>query len=115
MPAHARRVANVPATIFAGHGAGSAISSYRDEKENLIKRLRRIEGQVRGLQKMVEQEKYCVDILVQIAAVRSALDRVGLILLERHTRGCVAKAIRDGDDQERAIAELTDVMRRFVK
>ena len=90
------------------------MSSYEHDKADLLKRLRRIEGQVRGLQRMVEQDKYCVDILVQIAAVRSALDRVGLILLEDHTRGCVARAVRDGDG-DGAIRELADVMRRFVK
>lgn len=90
------------------------MSSYHHDKEDLIKRLRRIEGQVRGIQRMVEEDKYCVDILVQISAVRSALDRVGLILLEDHTRGCVARAIKN-EDGDRAIAELTDVMRRFVK
>ncbi len=90
------------------------MGSYQHDKDDLIKRLRRIEGQVRGIQRMVEQDKYCVDILVQISAVRSALDRVGLILLEDHTRGCVARAIKS-DDGDRAIAELTDVMKRFVK
>lgn len=90
------------------------MASYGKDKGNLLKRLRRIEGQVRGIQRMVEQDKYCVDILVQIAAVRSALDKVGLILLENHTRGCVARAIKN-DDADAAIAELTDVMRRFVR
>lgn len=90
------------------------MASYGKDKDNLLKRLRRIEGQVRGIQRMVEQDKYCVDILVQIAAVRSALDKVGLILLENHTRGCVARAIKN-DDADAAIAELTDVMRRFVR
>lgn len=89
------------------------MASYGKDKEDLLKRLRRIEGQVRGVQRMIEQEKYCVDILVQIAAVRSALDRVGLMLLEDHTRGCVARAIKN-EDGESAIAELTDVMKRFL-
>lgn len=89
------------------------MASYGKDKEDLLKRLRRIEGQVRGVQRMIEQEKYCVDILIQIAAVRSALDRVGLMLLEDHTRGCVARAIKS-EDGESAIAELTDVIKRFV-
>lgn len=90
------------------------MASYGHHKEELLKRLRRIEGQVRGLQRMVEEDKYCVDIMVQISAVRSALDRVGLLLLEDHTRGCVARALR-GEEGDRAIAELTDVMRRFIR
>ncbi|MBO8140796.1 MAG: metal-sensitive transcriptional regulator [Firmicutes bacterium] len=92
------------------------MSSYADDKDALLKRLRRIEGQVRGIQRMIEDDKYCVDILVQIAAVRSAMDRVGLILLENHTRGCVARALRQGGDGgEEAIAELSDVLKRFVR
>lgn len=69
---------------------------------------------MRGVQRMVEEDKYCVDILVQIAAARSALDQVGLILLENHTRGCVANAIRR-DDGEEAVAELVDLVKRFVR
>lgn len=89
-------------------------NSQGKDKAALLLRLRRLEGQVRGIQRMVEEDKYCVDILNQIAAVRSALDRVGLILLENHTRGCVARAIKN-DEEESAISELTDLMKRFVK
>lgn len=92
------------------------MASYGHAKDDLLTRLRKIEGQVRGIQRMIDQDKYCVDVLVQISAVRSALDRVGLMLLEHHTRGCVARAVRSGDDGgESAIAELTDVMKRFLK
>lgn len=90
------------------------MASYGHDKEDLLKRLRRIEGQVRGIQRMIDEGKYCVDILVQISAVRSALDRVGLILLEDHTRGCVARAIKN-DEADSAITELTDVMKRFLR
>ncbi|OUM93051.1 MAG: BCR family protein [Firmicutes bacterium ZCTH02-B6] len=93
-----------------------AVTSYHKDKEALLKRLRRIEGQVRGIQRMVEDDKYCVDILVQIAAARAALDQVGLILLEDHTRGCVARAIKQSEgDADAAITELTDVLRRFLR
>lgn len=92
------------------------MASYGKDKDDLLKRLRKIEGQVRGVHRMIEEDKYCVDILIQISAVRSALDRVGLMLLEDHTRGCVARAIRDADgDADSAITELTDVMKRFLK
>ena len=68
-----------------------------NEREALIKRLKRIEGQVKGIQKMVEQERYCVDILVQISAIRSAINRVGTIILENHINGCVAESIKHDD------------------
>lgn len=92
------------------------MGSYDAHKDALLKRLRRIEGQVRGVQRMVEESKYCVDILIQIAAVRAALDKVGLILLEDHTRGCVARAIKNSEgDADAAISELTDVLRHFLR
>ena len=95
---------------------GEARGSYGAHKAQLLRRLRRIEGQVRGLQRMVEAEKYCVDVLNQIAAVKAALDRVGLMLLEAHTRGCVARALREGDPEaQRSIRELTEVILRFLR
>lgn len=84
------------------------------DKNNLLRRLRRIEGQIRGLQRMVDEDKYCVDILVQVAAARAALNKVGLLLLEDHTRGCVTGAIAKGE-AEPAIDELMDVIHRFVR
>lgn len=64
-----------------------------EEIEKVVKRLKRIEGQVRGIQKMIEENRYCVDVLIQISAVQAALNKVGFSLLERHTNHCVAKAI----------------------
>lgn len=90
------------------------MASYDKDKDSILKRLKRVEGQVRGVQRMVEEDKYCVDILVQIAAIRSALDRVGLILLEDHMRGCVSNAIKNNEGDS-AVAELTDVVKRFIK
>ncbi|WP_328702140.1 metal-sensitive transcriptional regulator [Alicyclobacillus fructus] len=89
--------------------------SYEPMKADLLRRLRRIEGQVRGLQKMVEDGRYCVDILVQIAAVKSALHQVGLSILESHTRGCVADALRERDREEEKVDELIQVLRQFTK
>lgn len=86
----------------------------RRDKDALLRRLRRIEGQVRGLQRMVDEDKYCVDILVQIAAVRAALDRVGLMLLKDHTKGCVARAIERHEGDE-AVDELMDVISKFIR
>jgi DNA-binding FrmR family transcriptional regulator len=87
---------------------------HRGDKADLTRRLNRIEGQVRGLNKMVEEGRYCVDILTQVAAVRSALDALALQLLEDHSRGCLQDAIRSGNG-ESAVSELMDVVRRFAR
>jgi DNA-binding FrmR family transcriptional regulator len=84
------------------------------EMNQLISRLKRIEGQVRGIQNMIENERYCVDILTQISAINAAMNKVGLHLLEKHTQHCVSDAIRDGDGKE-AIQELMEVFKRFSK
>jgi DNA-binding FrmR family transcriptional regulator len=84
------------------------------EIESIINRLKRIEGQVRGVQKMVEDNRYCIDILVQISAIQAALNKVGLNLLERHVTHCVSKAIREGSGEE-SIRELMDVIKQFSK
>lgn len=87
---------------------------YQENSANLLRRLRRVEGQVRGIQRMIEEGRYCVDILIQIAAARSALDGIGMVLLEDHVRGCVTSAIREDKGQE-AVDELLDVIERFTK
>lgn len=82
-----------------------------DIKASNIKRLRRVEGQVRGLQKMVEEDGYCGDIITQIAAVRQALRAVGRERIRNHLRHCAAQAIRAGEDEaELMYAELLDLM-----
>ncbi|WP_305849855.1 metal-sensitive transcriptional regulator [Thermaerobacter sp. PB12/4term] len=88
------------------------MTPYADRKK-LLDRLRRIEGQVRGLQRMVEEERYCVDVLIQVAAVRAALDAVALQLLEQHTHHCVQDAIRSGNGDE-AIDEVLAVVKRLL-
>lgn len=85
-----------------------------DEKKALINRLKRVEGQVRGIQNMIEDDRYCVDILVQISAIHQALQKVGFSLMERHTKHCVSGAIKSGDG-EKAIDELMDVIKQFSK
>jgi CsoR family transcriptional regulator, copper-sensing transcriptional repressor len=89
--------------------------SYAPMRDDLLKRLKRIEGQVRGIQKMIEEDRYCVDILIQIAAVKSALHQVGLSVLESHTRGCVADALTNQSQGEKKIDELMEVIRQFTK
>ena len=78
----------------------SANPGYIDDKDDLIKRLRRIGGQVEGIERMVAEERYCIDILTQISAARSALDRVAIEVLDDHARHCVVAAA-DGERDER--------------
>ncbi|WP_042354266.1 metal-sensing transcriptional repressor [Bacillus rubiinfantis] len=86
----------------------------RDEKQAIINRLKRIEGQVRGIQKMVEEDRYCVDILVQISAIQAALKNVGFTITERHLNHCVSDAIKHGEGKE-TIEELMNVLKQFSK
>lgn len=85
-----------------------------DEKQAVVNRLKRIEGQVRGIQKMVEEDRYCVDVLVQISAINAALKKVGFSITERHMKHCVSHAVQSGEGNE-AIDELMDVMKQFSK
>jgi CsoR family transcriptional regulator, copper-sensing transcriptional repressor len=87
---------------------------HRGNKSDLTRRLNRIEGQVRGLNRMVEEDRYCADILTQVAAVRSALDALALQLLEDHSQGCLQDAIRSGNGAA-AVSELMDIVRRFAR
>ncbi len=84
------------------------------DKTGLTNRINRIAGQVGGVAKMIEQDRYCVDILTQISAIQSALDALGLQLLEQHTRGCVQHAIRAGQGDE-AIGELLTIVKKFTR
>ncbi len=89
---------------------------YTAGKEDYLKRLRRIEGQVRGLQKMVEDDKYCIDILTQVSAATRALQSVALGLLEDHLGHCVVQAAAEGGDvAEQKIREASDAVARLVK
>ena len=84
------------------------------DKTDLLKRLARIEGQVRGISGMIEGDRYCVDILTQVAAVKSAMDAVALHLLSNHVAGCVVRAAREqNDDVEGLVAELIEVVRKI--
>ncbi len=90
---------------------------YVHEKDALIKRLHRIEGQVRGIERMVEEERYCIDILTQISAVSTALKSVGLKLLQEHVNHCVAGALASGDQQaaDEKAKELLAAVERFAR
>lgn len=85
-----------------------------DDKEAIIKRLRRIEGQVKGIQKMVEEEKDCGDILIQVAAVRSAMNSVGGLILENYMKDCL-KSYLDGNADDETLDNLVDIMIKYTK
>ena len=89
---------------------------YSHNKEAVQKRLRRVEGQVRGLQRMVEQDTYCIDVLTQISAATSALQAVALQLLDEHLTHCVADALASGGtDAEAKVAEASAAIARLVR
>ena len=89
---------------------------YSERKDDHLRRLRRIEGQVRGLQRMVEQDKYCIDVLTQVAAATKALQAFSIELLEEHLSTCVIDAARAGDGQaEEKVREATDAIARLVR
>jgi CsoR family transcriptional regulator, copper-sensing transcriptional repressor len=85
------------------------------DKELLQNRLRRIEGQVRGLQRMVDEEAYCIDVLTQIASVVAALEKVGTILLKDHVEHCVRRAVEHGEEADEKIEELTAAVERLLR
>jgi DNA-binding FrmR family transcriptional regulator len=93
-----------------------ATPGYVDNKQAHLKRLRRIEGQVRGLQRMVDQDKYCIDVLTQVAAATRALESFALSLLEEHLGHCVADAIvAGGGEADDKIREASDAIARLVR
>ncbi len=90
---------------------------YSEKKDKLLKRLARAEGQVRGVARMVEEDRYCIDILTQLAAADTALERVALEILDDHVKHCVAGALASGDeaDAHEKIDELLSAVHRFAK
>jgi CsoR family transcriptional regulator, copper-sensing transcriptional repressor len=89
---------------------------YSTTKKEHLDRLRRIEGQVRGLERMIENDEYCIDVLTQIASVTKALQRVGLGLLDEHVRHCVVDAAtHDGDGGDAKVKEAVDAVARLLR
>ena len=97
------------------HETKAARRGYTHEKQQLLNRLRRIEGQVRGLQRLVHEDAWCPDILVQIAAVGAALDKVALSLAEGHVSHCMATGSQDHKHREEMTAELMAALGRLVR
>ena len=94
----------------------TTIPGYHDTKDDLLKRLRRIEGQVRGLERMIEDDTYCIDVLTQVAAATRALQSVAVVLLEEHMRHCVTDAVaKGGDEADRLVTEASRAIERLVR
>jgi DNA-binding FrmR family transcriptional regulator len=85
------------------------------KKKKLLARLRRLQGQLTAVSRMVEEDRHCPEVLVQVAAIKGGIGRVGQLLLEEHVRTCVADALQSGDSEQReaTLSELTDLMSRF--
>ncbi len=89
---------------------------YTENKDAYLKRMRRIEGQVRGIAKMIDDDKYCIDILTQVSAATKALQSVALGLLEEHMAGCVVDAARaGGNEADEKVKEASDAIARLVR
>lgn len=86
----------------------------KDSRKSILIRLRRIEGQVRGVQRMIEAEDECSEIMNQIAAIKSAINQVGLLVFESHARECIARAFHE-EDNEQSFDEIVKMMGRFIK
>ncbi|MFI9565114.1 metal-sensitive transcriptional regulator [Streptomyces rishiriensis] len=96
--------------------AAATVHGYHEQKAEHLKRLRRIEGQIRGLQRMVDEDTYCIDILTQVSASTKALQSFALQLLEEHLRHCVADAaLRGGDEIDAKVEEATKAIARLLR
>jgi CsoR family transcriptional regulator, copper-sensing transcriptional repressor len=95
----------------------TATYGYTEDKDALIKRLHRIEGQVRGIEKMIDEDRYCIDIITQISAITTALDAVAFKILDEHVNHCVAGALASGDKEvaTEKSRELLDAVHRFAR
>jgi CsoR family transcriptional regulator, copper-sensing transcriptional repressor len=90
------------------------MAGYKSHKEEVTARLKRIEGQIRGVEKMVDEDRYCIDVLTQVGAIKAALNAVALVLLSDHTEHCVVEAIHSGDGSDK-VHELNEAVARLVK
>jgi len=92
------------------------VHGYSQDRDDYLRRLRRIEGQVRGLQRMIEEDKYCIDVLTQVSAVTRALQSVALGLLDQHLGHCVAQAVAEGGDTAAVkVREASEAVARLVR
>lgn len=92
------------------------VNGYANDKDNYLKRMRRVEGQVRGIARMIEEDGYCIDVLTQVSAATKALEAVALGLLDEHLRHCVTEAIAEGGSvAEAKVAEASAAIARLVR
>jgi len=105
------------ATQVPREGTVAAMRGYTMNKDDYTKRLRRIEGQVRGIERMIDEDTYCIDVLTQVSAATKALQAVAVGLLDEHVRHCVKNAVADGDPEtlETMVTEATRAIERLVK
>lgn len=103
-------------TVRTLGGYGTRVAAYEMTKADLLARLRRVEGQVRGIAQMVEQDRYCIDVLTQLSAATKGLQGVALGLFDDHLRHCVADAVAaGGNDAQRKLTEATAAVERLLK
>lgn len=99
-----------------GSGTMAGKHGYSDDKQKHLNRLRRIEGQIRGLQRMVEDDQYCIDVLTQTSAANKALRSFALSMLDEHLKHCVAHAVANGGDEaDEKVREASDAIARLVR
>jgi DNA-binding FrmR family transcriptional regulator len=113
-PAAGTAVPSAAAHGAAAHGGHDTFRhSYSKDRTQLVRRLSRVEGQVRGIARMIERDEYCVDILQQTAALRAAVDAISILILEDHVQGCVRTAAERGE-ADKYVDEVIDVVRRTL-
>ncbi len=91
------------------------MASYTKDKNKILIRLRRMEGQLKGIQKMVDEDKYCVDVLNQLSSIIAATQKVAIIIMKDHIQGCVRDALTRNDRSEEHVNELLSVVEKFIK
>ncbi len=91
------------------------MASYTKDKNEILIRLRRMEGQLKGIQKMVDEDKYCVDVLNQLSSIIAATQKVAIIIMKDHIQGCVRDALTRNDRSEEHVNELLSVVEKFIK
>jgi DNA-binding FrmR family transcriptional regulator len=107
---------STPTIVPISQNEPESNAAYAADKAKIQARLRRIEGQTRGVQRMVQEDKYCVDILTQLSAIMSAVRQTGLLILEDHMRNCVMGTCSHGPhDQEELLSELSEAIERFTR
>ena len=116
LPTSPQAATSMTAPAGAEEPPEDKLHGYTHDKDRYLRRLRRIEGQVRGLQRMIDEDKYCIDILTQVAAATKALESVALGLLEEHLSHCVAQAMAEGgDNADEKVREASDAIARLVR